>query len=154
MRQVRYLQGPCKFVTKLLTLRCNMPLSSFIPSFTAKMQSASFSVWSLTFYQSRRYQILIPGATQMSLVCCRSDSDEQPMWASWMYRSAHKSLALPGWKQANVTVRTAWISFGALPCKKKNNNNNLMTARVSMLLKSRPSLTFFRACFLPGRAKD
>ena len=40
--------------------------------------------------------------------------------------------------------------FGALPCRKKN----LMTARVSMLLKSRASLTYFRACFLPGRAKD
>ena len=44
----------------------------------------------------------------------------------------------------------AWISFGALPCRKKN----LMTARVSMLLKSRASLTCFRACFHPGRAKD
>ena len=30
----------------------------------------------------------------------------------------------------------------------------LMTARFSMLLKSRASLTCFRACFLPGRAKD
>jgi len=30
----------------------------------------------------------------------------------------------------------------------------LMTARVSMLLKSRASLTCFRVCFLPGRAKD
>ena len=30
----------------------------------------------------------------------------------------------------------------------------LMTARVSMLLKSRAYLTCFRACFLPGRAKD
>jgi len=29
-----------------------------------------------------------------------------------------------------------------------------MTVRVLMLLKSRASLTFFRACFLPGRAKD
>jgi len=29
-----------------------------------------------------------------------------------------------------------------------------MTARVSMLLKSRASLTCFRACFLPRRAKD
>ena len=29
-----------------------------------------------------------------------------------------------------------------------------MTARVSMLLKSRASLTCFRACFLPGRTKD
>ena len=31
---------------------------------------------------------------------------------------------------------------------------NLMTARVSMLLKSRASLICFRVCFLPGRAKD
>ena len=31
---------------------------------------------------------------------------------------------------------------------------NLLTARVSMLLKSRASLTRFRACFLPGRTKD
>ena len=45
----------------------------------------------------------------------------------------------------------AWISFGALPCRKKKN---LMTARVSMLLKLRASMTCFRACFLPGRAKD
>jgi len=29
-----------------------------------------------------------------------------------------------------------------------------MTVRVSMLLKSRESLAFFRACFLPGRFKD
>jgi len=29
-----------------------------------------------------------------------------------------------------------------------------MTARVSILLKSRASLTCFRAYFLPGRAKD
>jgi len=64
---------------------------------------------------------------------------------------ADKSLVRPGRKQVNVSVRIAWISFGALPCRKKKN---LMTARVSMLLKSRVSLTCFRACFLPGRAKD
>jgi len=67
-----------------------------------------------------------------------------------MYKSADKSLARPGWKQANVSVRKAWISFGALRCRKKK----LMTARVSMLLKSRASLTCFRDCFLPGQAKD
>jgi len=39
----------------------------------------------------------------------------------------------------------AWISFGSLPYRKKKN---LMTASVSMLLKSRASLTCFRACFL------
>ena len=63
---------------------------------------------------------------------------------------ADKSLAGSGRKQGNVSVRMAWISFGSLPCREKN----LMTARVSMLLKSRASLTCFRACFLPGRAKD
>ena len=36
-----------------------------------------------------------------------------------MYSGAGKSLALPGKKQANVSVRMAWISFGALPCRKK-----------------------------------
>ena len=65
-------------------------------------------------------------------------------------RGADKSLDRPGRKQANVSVRMAWISFGALPCRKRN----LMTARVSMLLKSRASLICFWACFLPGLAKD
>jgi hypothetical protein len=67
-----------------------------------------------------------------------------------LYRGAHKSLARPGKKQANVSDRMARISFRALPCRK----NNLMAARVSMSLKSRASLACFRACFLPGRAKD
>ena len=31
---------------------------------------------------------------------------------------------------------------------------DLMTVRVSILLKSRSSLIYFRACFLPGGAKD
>jgi len=69
---------------------------------------------------------------------------------AFSYRGADKSLARPGRKQANVSIRMAWISFGALPCRKKKN----LTAHVSMLLKSRASLTCFRARFLPGRAKD
>jgi len=67
------------------------------------------------------------------------------------YRDADKSLARPGRKQPNISVRMAWISFGALHCR---GEKNLMTARVSMLLKLRASLACFRACFLPGRAKD
>ena len=35
------------------------------------------------------------------------------------YRGADKSLARPGRKQANVSVRMVWISFGALPCRGK-----------------------------------
>jgi len=67
------------------------------------------------------------------------------------YRGTDKSLVRPGRKQANVFVRMAWISSGVLPCRKKNI---LMTARVSMLLKSRASLTCYRASFLPDRAND
>ena len=44
-----------------------------------------------------------------------------------------------------------WREFPSAPCLA--GKKNLMTARVSMLLKSRASLTCFRACFLPGRAK-
>ena len=61
-----------------------------------------------------------------------------------LYRIGDKSLARPGRKQANVSVRMAWISFSTLPCRGKKN---LMTARVSILLKSRLSLTCFWACF-------
>jgi len=44
-----------------------------------------------------------------------------------------------------------WREFPSAPSLA--GKKNLMTARVSML-KSRVSLTCFRACFLPGRAKD
>ena len=44
-----------------------------------------------------------------------------------------------------------WHEFPSVPCLA--GKINLMAARVSMLLKSRASLTCFRACFLPGRAK-
>ena len=67
------------------------------------------------------------------------------------YRGADKSLARPGRKEADVsfTISVNFLRRLALQGKK-----NLMTARVSMLLKLRASLTCFRACFLPGRAKD
>ena len=45
-----------------------------------------------------------------------------------------------------------WREFPSAPCLAEGKKY-LMTARVSMLLKSRVSLTCFRACFLPGRAK-
>ena len=58
-----------------------------------------------------------------------------------MYRGADNSLAQPGRKQANVSVRMAWISFGALPC----SENCLITVRVSTLLKSCASMACLRA---------
>jgi len=79
------------------------------------------------------------GNTKSASPCCVTTT----VSTSTLYRGADKSLARPGRKQANVSVRMAWISFGALPCRSKN----LMTPRVSMLLKSHASLTRFRACF-------
>jgi len=46
-----------------------------------------------------------------------------------------------------------WRELPSTPCL-RGEEKKLMTARVSMLLKSRMSLTSFRACFLPGRAKN
>jgi len=40
------------------------------------------------------------------------------------HRGADKSLASPEKKQANVSVRMAWISFGALPWKKKLDDSS------------------------------
>ena len=36
-----------------------------------------------------------------------------------IYRGADKSLAQTGKKNTNVSVRIAWFSFDALPCRKK-----------------------------------
>jgi len=44
-----------------------------------------------------------------------------------------------------------WREFPSVLCLA--GGKKLMTARVSMFLKSRASLTCFLACFLPGRAK-
>jgi len=63
----------------------------------------------------------------------------------YQYRGADKSLARPEKRHANDVN---YLRHLALQRKK------MMTARVSMLLKSRASLTRFRACFLRGRAKD
>jgi len=41
-------------------------------------------------------------------------------------------MAYDGAYSPNISVRMAWISFGALPCSRKKN---LMTAHVSTLLK-------------------
>ena len=55
------------------------------------------------------------------------------------------TVAYDGACSLNVSVRMAWISFGALPCRGKKN---LMAARVYMLLKSRasPNMLPFSLC--------
>ena len=47
-------------------------------------------------------------------------TEDPPILGATVYlQGADKSLARPGRKQANVSFITAWISFGALPCRRK-----------------------------------
>jgi hypothetical protein len=71
-----------------------------------------------------------------------------------LYSGADKSLARPGRKEVNVSVRMARISFGALLCKRGGGGKALRTARVPWLLKRGAYRTNSRACFRPARAKD
>ena len=60
-------------------------------------------------------------------------------WATQFLTVAYDGTCSP-----NVSIRMAWISFSTLPCRKKN----LMTAHISMLLKSRalPDMLPFSLC--------
>jgi len=53
---------------------------------------------------------------------------------------ADKSLTRPGRKEANLSLRMAWISFGVLPCKKKLYDSSRLdiveTAHVPDMLPS------------------
>jgi len=60
-----------------------------------------------------------------------------------LYRGADKSLARSGRKQANVCQNG--VNFLRRLDLQEKKKKHLMTARVSMLLKSRASLTCFRA---------
>jgi len=66
-------------------------------------------------------------------------------WATQFLTVAHDGASSP-----NISVRMSWISFGVLPCRKKNS----MTARIFMLLKSRTSLDMlpFSRCNKKGLA--
>ena len=56
--------------------------------------------------------------------CCHTRQLKSTLYNECNFRislqGADKSLARPGRKQANVSVRMVWISFGALPCRGKN----------------------------------
>ena len=57
-------------------------------------------------------------------------------------QGADKSLARPGRKQTNVSARMAWISFGALPCKKKkiDDSSRLDVVEIARVTDMLPSL--------------
>jgi len=59
-----------------------------------------------------------------------------------IYRGAGKSLASSGRIKANVSVRMAWISFGALPCRKKvlDDSSRLDVVEITRVPDMLPSL--------------
>ena len=97
------------------------------------------------------YGLYGKGAWILVGACFRTCPDRQWGPPSLLYKGADKSLARPGRKQANVSVRMAWISFGALPCrggKKLDDSSRLDVVEIARVRNMLPS--FFR----PGRAKD
>ena len=71
-----------------------------------------------TVYVKKIHVVLFPTFTQKTVLFgnySASEDGDVPR----NYRGADKFLARPGRKQANVSVRIAWISSGALPCRKK-----------------------------------
>jgi len=58
------------------------------------------------------------------------------------YKDADKSLARPGTVQANVSLRMALISFGALPYRKKklDDSSRLDVVEIARLPDMLPSL--------------
>ena len=57
--------------------------------------------------------------------CLQAGSLRTLLYAFPLYIGADKSLARPGTKEANVSVRMAWISFGVLPRRKKKTWRHL-----------------------------
>ena len=59
-----------------------------------------------------------------------------------VYRSAEKSLVRPGRKQANVSVRMAWISFCTFSCRKKelDDTSRLDVVEIARVPDVLPSL--------------
>jgi len=58
-------------------------------------------------------------------------------------RGADKSLAWPGRKQANFSVRMMWISFGSLSCrgeKKLDDSSRLDAVEIARVPDMFPSL--------------
>jgi len=114
------------------THSCEMPSCSAID--LAKLrQSSKISSWIWSVISGVVTVLGHPGwgTSQVEKSCFN--------WATQYLTVAYNGVCSP-----NVSVRMAWISFSAFPCRKKN----LMTAHVSMLLKSHalPDMLPFSLC--------
>ena len=106
------------FLIKLPYLTCNcVYISTFVPIHCLHM---AMNVNERNFLCSQEANNDIYLNCTTSQPSSSTDTELQLQIAvGSRYKGADKSLARPGRKQANVSVRVAWISFGTLPCRKK-----------------------------------
>jgi len=106
------------------TRLCEMPsCSAIVLAAIRRSSKVSSWIWSIISRVVTVLGHLGWGATQV-------EKSPRLNWATQLLTVAYDGACSP-----NISVRMAWISYGVLPCRKKN----LMTARVSMLLKSHSS---------------
>ena len=143
-KAARIQYGPCPNLKKMIKSKLDLQ-----PFFVVRISS-----WTVNIDNGQHFVLCIRYLCKLQETGNPWDK-EKSIRRAFRYehsnRGADKSLARPGTKEANISFKMAWISFSTLPCRKKKN---LMTARILMLLKSCASLTCFRACFIPRRAKD
>jgi len=99
-------------------------------SYWFKWNPAVFSSWIWSIISGVVTVLCRPGRGASQL-----EKSPNLNWATQFLTVAYDGACSP-----NDSVRMAWISFGALPCR---GEKNLMRARVSMLLKSRASPDMF-----------
>jgi len=82
----------------------------------------------------------VSGCCQFSLMC-RCLTCRNRISGCMFYSGADKSLARPGRKQTNASVRMACISFGALPCRKKklDDSSHLEVVQIARFPDTLPS---------------
>jgi len=95
-------------------------LNFFIPIICGEV----YKLYTCTLFNSVRPHVSVPTLILFFLLSLRNDvynikglDIQRTVHRDiFLYRGADKSLTRPGRKQANVSVRMAWISFSALPC--------------------------------------
>ena len=102
--------------------------------------------------------IIVPSNWFETSVCCGVEGTARAklMFPAYLTADVYTGVLIsprPNQEGNKLMFLSEWREFPSAPCLAGKQKKNLMTARVSML-KSRASLTCFRACFLPGRAKD
>jgi len=137
-------QSQCR-VTFDTTFRCT---TSNVESHSTRHSAVPHQMSSHIRHDIPVYQIKCRFTLNTSLRCTRANVELHSTPLSALpdrmsnYRVADKSLARPARKQTNVSVRMAWISFGALLCRKNklDESSRLHVVEIARVPDMLPSL--------------